>query len=84
MPVFFISVHISEANILTEFRGNTPDDPLNEPLNINFFNSLSYSSSFFLILWNTDETNTWTYFESATPQKSPNEPHKNQFLNDFI
>ena len=85
MPVFLISLDILEANILTEFWGATPPStPQTDPLKINFLNSLSWNSSFYLILWNTEKTNTWTYFESATPQKSPNEPHKNQFFNDLI
>ena len=42
MPVFLISVQISEANILTEFEGTIPPTtPEMDPLNTNFFNDLS-------------------------------------------
>ena len=78
MPVFLITVDISEANILTEFGNTTilppPTIPPNGPPIHQFFYGLSYSTSFYLILWNTEKTNSWTCFESAAlrnPQMNP-------------
>ena len=40
MPVFLISVDISEANILTGFGGTTPEEPPNGPFKDQFLQRL--------------------------------------------